>query len=50
VAYVVEAAGAAGIRRLLMNERDPIGVRGVPAAADEYDSVNWYAHEMARSD
>src|SRR5437879_6388369 len=30
--------GGAGIRRLLIEEWDPIGVRGIPEAADEYDS------------
>jgi hypothetical protein len=30
--------GATGIRNLLMKEWDPIGVRGIPEAADEYDS------------
>jgi hypothetical protein len=29
--------GASGLRRLLMDEWDPIGVRDFPAAADEYD-------------
>ena len=31
-------AGFAGARRVLMEEWDPIGVRGEPAAADEYDN------------
>jgi hypothetical protein len=30
--------GGAGVRRLLMDEWDPIGVRAWPEAADEYDS------------
>ena len=30
-------SGARELRRLLMDEWDPIGVRGVPEAADEYD-------------
>lgn len=30
-------SGAAELRRILMEEWDPIGVRGVPEAADEYD-------------
>jgi hypothetical protein len=30
--------GAQGIRRLLMEEWDPIGVADVPEAADEYDA------------
>ncbi len=30
--------GGSTIRRILMEEWDPIGVRGVPQAADEYDS------------
>jgi hypothetical protein len=30
--------GGAGVRRLLMAEWDPIGVEGIPEAADEYDS------------
>jgi hypothetical protein len=29
--------GARELRRILMDEWDPIGVRGVPEAADEYD-------------
>jgi hypothetical protein len=29
--------GAGELRRILMEEWDPIGVRGVPEAADEYD-------------
>jgi hypothetical protein len=29
---------AQGIRRLLMEEWDPIGVKDIPEAADEYDS------------
>jgi hypothetical protein len=31
-------SGAADLRRILMEDWDPIGVRGVPEAADEYDS------------
>ena len=31
-------SGASGLRQILMEEWDPIGVRGVPEAADEYDS------------
>jgi hypothetical protein len=31
-------SGARELRRILMEEWDPIGVRGVPEAADEYDS------------
>ena len=30
-------SGARELRRLLMEEWDPIGVRGIPEAADEYD-------------
>jgi hypothetical protein len=30
--------GGAGIRRVLMDEWDPIGARDIPSAADEYDS------------
>jgi hypothetical protein len=30
--------GGSGVRRLLMNEWDPIGVQQWPEAADEYDS------------
>jgi hypothetical protein len=37
--------GGEGLRRLLMDEWDPIGVRGVPEAVDEYDS---YAGIVAR--
>jgi hypothetical protein len=37
--------GGAGIRRVLMEEWDPIGVKGIPEAADEYDS---YAGGVAR--
>ena len=31
-------SGARELRRILMDEWDPIGVQGVPEAADEYDS------------
>jgi hypothetical protein len=31
-------SGARELRRILMDEWDPIGVRGVAEAADEYDS------------
>ena len=31
-------SGAAQLRHILMEEWDPIGVRGVPEASDEYDS------------
>jgi hypothetical protein len=31
-------SGARELRRILMDEWDPIGVAGVPEAADEYDS------------
>ena len=31
-------SGARELRRILMEEWDPIGVRGVPEAADEYDA------------
>ena len=37
--------GNDGIRRLLMTEWDPIGVRDIPEAAGEYDS---YAPPIAR--
>lgn len=30
-------SGARELRQILMNEWDPIGVRGIPEAADEYD-------------
>ena len=30
-------SGARELRRILMEEWDPIGVRGMPEAADEYD-------------
>jgi hypothetical protein len=30
--------GGAGVRRLLMEEWDPVGVAGIPEAVDEYDS------------
>jgi len=30
--------GGRGVRRLLMDEWDPIGVQGIPEAANEYDS------------
>jgi hypothetical protein len=30
--------GGAGVRRFLMTEWDPIGVAGIPEAADEYDA------------
>jgi hypothetical protein len=33
-----KARGGAGIRRVLMEEWDPIGVSGIPEAADEYDT------------
>ena len=31
-------SGARELRQILMNEWDPIGVAGIPEAADEYDS------------
>ncbi|HEY4347349.1 MAG TPA: hypothetical protein VGM80_07140 [Gaiellaceae bacterium] len=31
-------SGAAQLRSILMDEWDPIGIHGVPEAADEYDS------------
>jgi hypothetical protein len=46
--------GGSGVRRLLMAEWDPIGVRDWPEAADEYDSyvgvVGQMLHEGASSD
>ena len=43
--------GGRGVRRLLMDAWDPIGVRGVPEAADEYDAyvgaVGGMLHEGA---
>ena len=35
---MVKRRGGAGVRRLLMEKWDPIGVAGVPEAADEYDT------------
>jgi len=46
--------GGRGVRRLLMDEWDPIGVRGIPEAADEYDVyvgvVGRMLHEGATAD
>ena len=41
--------GGSGIRRLLMEEWDPIGVKGIPEAADEYDSYRGAVAGMLRS-
>jgi hypothetical protein len=41
--------GSRGLRRVLMEEWDPIGVRGVPEAADEYDSYLGPIAERLRS-
>jgi hypothetical protein len=40
--------GGAGIRRILMDEWDPIGVKGIPEAADEYDSYGGGVARMLR--
>jgi hypothetical protein len=40
--------GGAGLRRLLMDEWDPIGVRAIPEAADEYDSYVGVVGRMLR--
>ena len=40
--------GAAGIRRLLMEEWDPIGVCGIAEAADEYDGYLGAVGRMLR--
>ena len=40
--------GSAGIRRLLMEQWDPIGVNDVPEAADEYDSYVGVVGRMLR--
>ena len=46
--------GGSGVRRLLMAEWDPIGVRDMPEAADEYNSyvgvVGRTLHEGATPD
>jgi hypothetical protein len=46
--------GGRGVRRLLMDEWDPIGVCGIPEAADEYDAyvgvVGRMLHEGATAD
>jgi hypothetical protein len=46
--------GGCGVRRLLMDEWDPIGVRDWPEAADEYDAyvgvVGRMLHEGASAD
>jgi hypothetical protein len=46
--------GGRGVRRLLMDEWDPIGVRDWPEAADEYDRyvgvVGRMLHEGATAD
>lgn len=42
-------SGAAQLRRILMEEWDPIGVRGVPEASDEYDSYLGQIGERLRA-
>jgi hypothetical protein len=42
--------GAAELRAILMAEWDPIGVRGVPEAADEYDSYLGQLGSRLRAD
>jgi hypothetical protein len=40
--------GGGGVRRLLMEDWDPIGVEGIPEAADEYDSYVGVVGQMLR--
>jgi hypothetical protein len=40
--------GGAAVRRILMAEWDPIGVDGIPEAADEYDSYVGVVGQMLR--
>ena len=40
--------GGAGVRKLLMEEWDPIGVARMPSAADEYDSYVGTVGRMLR--
>ena len=40
--------GGSGVRRLLMEEWDPIGVQGVSEAADEYNSYMGVVGRMLR--
>jgi hypothetical protein len=40
--------GARGVRRILLQEWDPIGVRGIPGADDEYDSYVGRVGRMLR--
>jgi hypothetical protein len=40
--------GGSGVRRLLMEEWDPIGVQGVPEAPDEYNSYMGVVGRMLR--
>jgi hypothetical protein len=40
--------GGAGVRRLLMDEWDPIGVAGEPHAVDEYDTYVGGVGQMLR--
>jgi hypothetical protein len=42
--------GAAELRAILMDEWDPIGVRGIPEAADEYDSYLGQLGSRLRAD
>jgi hypothetical protein len=41
--------GARGLRRLLLEQWDPIGVGDAPEAADEYDSYMGQIAELLRS-
>ena len=40
--------GGAGVRRILMQEWDPIGVDGIPEPADEYDTYVGAVGRMLR--
>ena len=42
--------GAAELRGILMEEWDPIGVSGIPEAADEYDSYLGHVASRLRED
>ncbi|SJZ31684.1 hypothetical protein SAMN02745126_00238 [Enhydrobacter aerosaccus] len=40
------AAELEELKSLLLNDWDPIGVAGIPEAADEYDSYAFHLHSM----
>jgi hypothetical protein len=43
-------SGARELRRILMEEWDPIGVRGIPEANDEYDAYLGQIGSLLRAD